>query len=88
MPVVFRQGNLVVRVYAPPREHPPPHVHVIFRGVGEVVIEIGTAEEGPRIHQDYGMPPRLIVVAYRLVAEHQEKFQHAWEQLHGIPPPD
>ncbi|MDX2261976.1 MAG: DUF4160 domain-containing protein [Gemmatimonadales bacterium] len=88
MPVVFRQGNVVVRIYPPPREHHPPHVHVCFVGIGEVVIELGTAVAGPRIHRDYGVPARMVLAAYHIVADHQELFQHEWEKLHGTPPTD
>jgi hypothetical protein len=88
MPIVFRQGNMIVRIYPPPREHPPPHVHVVFRGIGEVVVMIGARDRGPHIHQDYGVPARLVVAAYRLVADHQDAFLHAWEGLHGISPTD
>jgi hypothetical protein len=86
MPVVFRQGSVTVRIYAPPREHPPPHVHVIFRGVGEVVVEIGTPSTGPSVARDYGVAARLVVHAYQIVADRQEHFHHAWEALHGVPP--
>lgn len=88
MPVVFWQGSVIVRIYAPLREHPPPHVQVIFRGLGEVVVEIGTSAGGPRIHRDYGVPAHLLLVAYHLVEDHQAQFQNAWEGVHGRPTSD
>jgi hypothetical protein len=54
VPTVFRQGSWTIRIHAPPREHPPPHVHVIYRGTGEVIILLGTMTTAPveALHAD------------------------------------
>ena len=58
MPTVLRKDGFVVRVYGPPREHPPPHVHV-ERGPEEiVVIRLGTADGPAKVWAVYGMKDR------------------------------
>lgn len=39
--VVLENDRWLIKVYAPPREHAPPHVHVIEKGTGlEVKISL------------------------------------------------
>lgn len=40
VPTVVRDATLVVKVYGPPREHPPPHVHVQLVEAQEVDIRV------------------------------------------------
>ncbi len=55
MPTVLRHGNMVVRLFAPPREHPPPHVHLVVLGLGEVVIRLGSATASPTVVRSTGL---------------------------------
>ncbi|MBA3345692.1 MAG: DUF4160 domain-containing protein [Gemmatimonadales bacterium] len=40
MPTVLVQEGFRVRIYLPPREHAPPHVHVVRSGA-EIVMALG-----------------------------------------------
>lgn len=46
MPTVLREDGFRVVVYGPPREHPPPHVHVEHGAKGLVVIRRTIHGEG------------------------------------------
>jgi len=82
-PTVLRKEGFVIRVYGPPREHPPPHVHV-ERGPEEVVvIRLGTSGDPAKVWAVYGMKDRDVVRAFRLVERHLEEIQRAWREIHG-----
>jgi hypothetical protein len=83
MPTVVREDGFVVRVYGPPREHPPPHVHV-ERGNDElVVIRLGTRYSASMVWAVYGMKRRDVLRAFRLVEKHLATIEHAWREIHG-----
>ena len=44
---IHEEGAFRVFVYAPPREHRPPHVHVECAHGGEVVVRIGGQGTAP-----------------------------------------
>jgi len=83
VPTVLRAGNMVVRLYAPPREHPPPHVHVTIAGRGEAVVRLGEAGEPPTVLRTVGLSDRLALRAWELVHAHQEELRLHWEKVHG-----
>jgi len=83
VPTVLRAGSWVVRIYAPPREHPPPHVHVIHVGAGQVIIDLGGVDTPPTIRAIHRMRSQEALEAYRLVERHQPQLLSAWEALHG-----
>jgi hypothetical protein len=82
MPVVLRRGGFRVRVLFPPREHPPPHVHV-RKGNGSVVIELATSATRQRIRTSRDMSNRDIAEAFRLVEEHTDFLLDYWRRHHG-----
>jgi hypothetical protein len=83
MPAILRAGGFVVRVHGPPREHPPPHVHV-ERGTDQlVVIRLGTATTPPRVWAVYRMSNQDVVRAFRLVEQHHALIESAWRSIHG-----
>jgi hypothetical protein len=82
MPTILRRDGFEVRIYLPPREHPPPHVHVI-RGDGEVTIVLGSETHPPRLREIHGMKNSDVVRAYRIVNEHREYLVLAWRAHHG-----
>ena len=61
-----------------PADHEPPHVHV-FKGKGEVKINIGNDDEAPRLKEIYGLTKQEMRQAWDLVAEHQEIFIDSME---------
>ena len=70
-----------VRIYGPPREHPPAHVHIDKTGL--VVIRLGTPETPPKVWRVYDMKDRDVLKAYRIVEKHHERIQQAWRAIHG-----
>lgn len=82
MPVVLRQGGFTVRIFLPPREHGPPHVHV-ERGGGTIVLELPTSTRGPRIRSVRDMPDHVAVAAFHLVEAHATELHAAWRRYHG-----
>jgi hypothetical protein len=85
MPTVLRVGRFVVKVYAPPREHPPAHVHVEVRPAGEVVVRLALDAESPaEVWEVKGdVAPADVLRALRLVEAREAQIRTAWEALHG-----
>lgn len=81
MPTVLVRNGYSVRIYLPPREHAPPHVHVVRAG-GEVVILLGDAEHPPAVMEVYGMRAREVVRAYRIVDAEQDVLLETWRRYH------
>ena len=83
MPTVLKTDGFILLVHGPPREHPPPHVHV-ERGHDElVVIRLGTATSPPTVWAVYRMRSADVVRAFRLVETHHALIDAAWRRLHG-----
>lgn len=82
MPTVHREDGFEIRIYLPPREHTPPHVHVLKAG-GEVVIELGDNDTSPQIREVHGMTNRDALKAYRIVDREQENLLEAWSKHHA-----
>lgn len=83
MPTVLREAGFTVRVFGPPREHAPPHVHVEHGPDGLVVIRLGGRGRPPSIRAVYRVRSGVVLRAYRLVERHHERILSAWEALHG-----
>ena len=81
MPTVLEEGGFAIRIYLPPREHWPPHVHVIGKG-GEVMIRLGDGHEPPRVREIYRMKDRDVVRAFRRVEVHHAELVAAWRSHH------
>lgn len=82
MATVLRAGRFRVAVYGPPREHQPPHVHVVV-GRGQVIVRLGAAGVPPTVWAVYGLNDRDAMRAFRLVERHLGECRSAWEALHG-----
>lgn len=83
MATVLRADGFVIRVYGPPREHAPPHVHV-ERGANQlVVIRMATPTSPQRVWRVYEMRDRDVVRAFRLVERHHTRILRMWRRLHG-----
>lgn len=82
MPTILRENGFVIRVHGPPREHPPPHVHVQRRPFEAVVILLGTANAPPSIWKVHGMKDRDVVHAFRLVEKYHAMIEQEWRRLH------
>ena len=83
VPTLVRDGEFRIRIYGPPREHPPAHVHVLKGHEASVIIRLGVNGEAPVVREVYDMKPRDVVHAYRLVQQHAALLMAAWEHMHG-----
>lgn len=81
MPTVHTEDGFQVRIYLPPREHGPAHVHVVKAGT-EVVIELGDAGSPPSVREVHGMRDRDALRAYRIVEVAQEELRARWSEYH------
>ena len=82
MPTIVREDGFVLRVYGPPREHPPPHVHVERGDDALVVIRLAIGSRGPSVWAVYNMKDADVVRAFRLVERHHAQLVAAWRRIH------
>jgi len=82
LPTVIRSAGFAVRILLPPREHGPPHVHVVKAGAS-VVIGLGTAEGPVKLVKVHGMKDRDVVRAVRLVTIWKAHLLATWKTIHG-----
>lgn len=83
MPTIVSEDGFVVRVYGPPREHPPPHVHVEHGKDELVVIRLGIGLRPPIVWSVYRMKRQDVVRAFRIVEKHHATIELAWRRIHG-----
>ena len=83
MPTIIRAQGFAVRVFGPPREHAPPHVHVTMGKEGLVVIRLPAAASPPVIWRVYHMKSRDVVRAFRLIEANAPLLLDAWRRIHG-----
>ena len=82
MPTILRSNGFAVRVLLPPREHAPPHVHVVKSGA-EVIIRLGEMGRPVRIIEVHGMKTNDVVKAVRLVETWKRELLARWDEIHG-----
>lgn len=82
MPTVLQVRGFRVRILLPPREHPPPHLHVT-KGDGEVVILLPGPQGVVAIRTVHRMRTADVVAAVRLVEAHVAQLEAAWRKYHG-----
>jgi hypothetical protein len=80
---IYAEGAFQVYVYAPPREHQPPHVHVESSAGGEVLILLGSETVAPSLWQNHHMKAVDAREALRIVEQNQKQFIAEWRRLHG-----
>lgn len=84
MATIVRAGRLRVKLYGPPREHPPPHVHVEVGRVGVVVIRLALGDNPLQVWRVHGeVDDSVVLEAVRLVERHEVAIRVAWERMHG-----
>jgi Domain of unknown function (DUF4160) len=81
-PTVLVVAGLRVRILLPPREHPPPHVHVT-RGSAEVVLMLPDGRTGVVVLTVYRMRDAAVIAAVRLVVSNADLMLRAWRTCHG-----
>jgi Domain of unknown function (DUF4160) len=82
LPTVIRSGGFAVRILLPPREHGPPHVHVV-KGGARVVIGLGTPEGPVKLVKVHGMKDKEVVRAVRLVTIWRTHLLATRKTIHG-----
>ncbi len=80
---VHDEGAFRVYIYAPPREHQPPHVHVECTGGGELVVRLGGEGVAPSIWLNHHMGAADAREAFRIVEGQHLRFLEEWRRLHG-----
>lgn len=80
MPTVLRQRGFDVAIR--PRDHGPPHVHVLHSGE-EVVILLGVGDIVPRVRENRGMRERNVRKAMDIVTANNEMFLKEWQKIYG-----
>lgn len=77
---VIENEKWKIKVYAPPKEHGPPHVHVIAKGEqAEVKISLMTLEVIGRTQ----FSKRVVKGIIKYIHENYEYLWNCWETLHG-----
>lgn len=82
MPTVLRVAGFRIAIFLPPREHDPPHVHVV-NADGEAVIELARPHHAQLIRAVVGMRTRDVVRAFWIVEAHTEYLLDQWRKYHG-----
>lgn len=68
-----------IKIYPPSREHGPPHVHVIAKGMNaEVKINLETLE----VQGKTRFSKKAVKDIIRYLFDNQDYLMEAWEQLH------
>ncbi len=82
VPTVLVVAGVQVRIYLPPREHGPAHVHVVKAG-GRVVVSLGDERTAPSVSSVVRMTERDARRAFRIVEAHRDTLLAAWRRYHG-----
>lgn len=80
MPTVLRKNGFQVIIWT--HDHLPIHVH-IFKGDGELVVNLGNVEADISIRDNYGMRGADLRQALRLVARQHSLLLEKWREIHG-----
>lgn len=84
VPTVLRRGRFVVKTFGPPREHPPPHVHVHVGTDGVVIVRLATSDRPVAVRQVWDhVRATDVATAKHIVAEYEGVVRTVWEELHG-----
>ena len=81
VPIVLRVNGFVVRIFLPPREHGPAHVHVSKQG-GSLIVILGSPSEGASIRNIHGMRTSDVLAAMRIIEDHIEELREQWRKYH------
>lgn len=82
MAEAHREAGFVFRIYGPPREHGPPHVHVHKTGT-QAVLHLGDANTPVFPLRISRMAASDVVKAVRIAQANREKLLSEWEKHHG-----
>jgi hypothetical protein len=77
-PTLLREDGFHVKMYFPPREHGPAHVHVEKAG-DEAVIMLADCS----VREVYGLRAADVAAAVAIVEAWQDFLTDTWEAIHG-----
>ena len=83
MPTVLRKDGFEVRIRLPPREHPPPHVHVHKAG-GMLIVNLPDGDRPLVVREIDHMRDGDVTAAIHLVQAHAEHLIVMWRRYHGL----
>ena len=81
MPTILVIAGFAFRIFRPPREHGPPHVHV-WKSGAKAIILLGDSDNTPTVRRVLRMSPHDVTRALRIVGEHQELLLRRWREYH------
>ena len=84
MPTLSRFYGIIIRMYFLPKEHNPPHIHVIY-GDGNFSI---TIKDMVILEGEQSPTPRVLSMVKEWMSLHQNELLEMWEtqDLHPIEP--
>lgn len=84
MPTIARFYGIIIRMYFLPKEHNPPHIHVIF---GDDTFSISIKELNI-IDGEQDPTPRVLSMVKEWIMLHQNELMKMWEtqEIHELEP--
>lgn len=84
MPTLSRFYGIIIRMYFRPKEHNPPHIHVIYN---EIVFSL-SIQNLEVFDGELNPPPRVLAMVKEWVTLHQDELLDMWntQELHAIEP--
>ena len=80
MPTVHRFHGLRVVIY--PKDHRPPHVHVMGKG-REAVFRLNDPRGPPGLRENYGFSARELTMIVGEISAHLQHLQTQRSAIHG-----
>jgi hypothetical protein len=75
MPTIARFSGIVIRMYFLPKEHNPPHVHVVYKE-GDFSITIKDCEI---IDGEQNPPAKILNPVKEWIVDNKEALQEMWD---------
>ena len=80
MPVISMFFGIIIRMYFPPKEHAPPHIHAVYQG-SEAEFAI---RDGEKIGD---FPPRQTRLVQAWIEIHKDELLADWELCQNLEKP-
>ena len=77
---VIENGKWKIKVFAPPKEHGPPHVHVLAKGEK---VEVRISLETLQVIGSTRFSKTTVKGIIKYIHENYEYLWKCWEALHG-----
>ena len=82
MPTILAEDGFRIRIWGPPREHPPPHVHIQKGADGLIVIRLRIGAKPLEVWEVFNVRDSEVLAAVRLVEKHHDPLLAAWRRIH------